>query len=543
MANSSASATTNQNRQSLLANGMAIVWAIALAKLIFHIYFNNRYGYFRDEFDYIACGDHLQWGYVDQPPMVPFLIHICRAVLGDSLRAIRFIPAVASSLLVVQTAVLARELGGRRYAVWLSAICSVISLQYLSNGSLLGTNCLEPNLWMACAYFAILAIKRNDPRYWLWFGVFAGLGMENKYSMALFGFGIVVGLLLTAQRRVFLNKWIWLGGGAAFLIFLPNLVWNIHYDWPFVQLMHNIRAEGRDVVLGPGEYFFQQTLLLNPLTAPIWLTGLFALLFSRRLKPYRVLGWCYVVCYGVFFILHGKNYYLAPVYPMLLAAGAVMIEVALDRPKNDGPEDVRQEDSRPESGRPRLQWLKPVIVIVLLASGVHTAPIVIPIFSPDHFLRYTKTLPFKLPVMEHDHARAALPQWYADQFGWQEIVDETAVAWNRLAPEARPDCGIFAQDYGQAGAIDFLGRRIGLPASMSGHQTWFLWGPRGYSGNCMIVLDDRKEVLERYWNQVEYVGTSAPNPWALEQQIPVYICRGKKFDSWSGFWPRLKRWR
>ncbi len=538
MANSSASAPTNQNRQSLLANGMAIVWAIALAKLIFHIYFNNRYGYFRDEFDYIACGDHLQWGYVDQPPMVPFLIHICRAVLGDSLRAIRFIPALASSLLVVQTAVLARELGGRRYAVLLSAISSVIALQYLSNGSLLGTNCLEPNLWMACAYFAILAIKRSDARYWLWFGVFAGLGMENKYSMALFGFGIVVGLLLTAQRRVFLNKWIWLGGVAAFLIFLPNLLWNIHYDWPFVQLMHNIRAEGRDVVLGPGAYFFQQTLLVNPLTAPIWLTGLFALLFSARLKPYRVLGWCYVVCYAVFFILHGKNYYLAPVYPMLLAAGAVMIEVALDRPGNHCP-----EGDLAGSGRSRLQWWKPVIVVVLLASGVHTAPIVIPVFSPEHFLRYTKTLPFKLPVMEHSHARAALPQWYADQFGWQEIVDETAVAWNRIPVDERMDCGIFAQDYGQAGAIDFLGRRYGLPASMSGHQTWFLWGPRGYSGNCMIVLDDRREVLERYWNQVEYVGTSAPNPWALEQQIPVYICRGKKFDSWAGFWPRLKKWR
>jgi len=543
MASPAASVPISQNRQSLLANGMAIVWAFALAKLIFHIYFNNRYGYFRDEFDYIACGNHLQWGYVDQPPMVPFLIHICRALLGDSLRAIRFIPAVASSLLVVQTAVLARELGGRRYGVLLSAICSVIALQYLSNGSLLGTNCLEPNLWMACAYFAILAIKRNDPRYWLWFGVFAGLGMENKYSMALFGFGIVVGLLLTAQRRVFLNKWIWLGGVAAFLMFLPNLLWNIHYDWPFVQLMHNIRAEGRDVVLGPWEYFFQQTLLLNPLTAPIWLTGLFALLFSARLKPYRVLGWCYVVCYAVFFILHGKNYYLAPVYPMLLAAGAVMIEVALDRPKNDRSEVVRPEGSRPESARPRLQWLKPVIVIVLLASGVHTAPIVIPIFSPAHFLQYTKTLPFKLPVMEHSHARAALPQWYADQFGWQEIVDETAVAWKRLAPEERPDCGIFAQDYGQAGAIDFLGRRYGLPASLSGHQTWFLWGPRGYSGNCMIVLGDRKERLEELFEHVEYVGTSADNPWALETEISVYICRGAKFGTLAQLWPRLKRWR
>ena len=512
---------------------MILIWAIALAKVFFHIYFNNRYGYFRDEFDYMSCGDHLQWGYVDQPPLIPFLIHISRAVLGDSLRAIRFIPAVASSLLVVPTAVLARELGGRRYAMLLSAICSVIALQYLSNGSLLGTNCLEPNLWMACAYFAILAIKRNDPRYWLWFGVFAGLGMENKYSMALFGFGIVVGLLLTVQRRIFFDKWIWLGGFSALLAFLPNLLWNVHYDWPFVQLMHNIRASGRDVVLGPGEYFFQQTLLVNPLTAPIWLTGLFALLFSARLKLYRALGWCYVVCYAVFFILHGKSYYLAPVYPMLLASGAVTIEVVLDRPDGD----------RTGRGRPRLKWLKPVIVIVLLASGVHTAPIVIPVFSPDHFLQYTKTLPFKLPVMEHSHARAALPQWYADQFGWQEIVDETAVAWNRLAPEERGDCGIFAQDYGQAGAIDFLGPHAGLPASMSGHQTWFLWGPRGYSGNCMIVLNDNRKTLEQLWQHVDFVGNSAPNPYALEQQISVYICRGKKFDSWSGLWPRLKRWR
>ena len=225
---------------------MGIVLAIALAKLLFHCYFNNRYGYFRDEFDYMACGDHLAWGYVDQPPMIPFLIHICRAVLGDSLRSVRFIPALASSLLVVQTAVLAREFGGRRFALLLSAVTILVAPQYLSNGSLLGTNCLEPNLWMGCAYFAILAIKRNDPRYWLWFGVVAGLGLQEKYSIALFGLGIVVGLLLTEQRRVFANKWIWLGGLAAFLVFLPNLLWNVHYHWPFVELM---RTSGLKVAI------------------------------------------------------------------------------------------------------------------------------------------------------------------------------------------------------------------------------------------------------------------------------------------------------
>jgi hypothetical protein len=518
-------------RQSPVLTGMALVWAIALAKFLLHLYFNNRYGYFRDEFDYMSCGDHLAWGYVDQPPLIPFLIHISRVVFGDSLRAIRFVPALASSLLVVQTALIVRELGGKKFALLLSAITILIAPQYLSNGSLLGTNCLEPNLWMGCSYFVILAIKRNDPRYWLWVGVFAGLGLEEKYSIAFFIFGIIVGLLLTRQRRAFFDKWIWLGGLAAFLIFLPNLLWNIHYHWPFLELMHNIRAEGRDVVLPAGQFFLQQTLLVHPLTAPIWLAGLIGFFVWPPLKPYRVLGWSYLVSYAVFFALHGKNYYLAPIYPMLLAAGAVVIETA-----------VRSANA--DADRARLgRWLKPLIVVLLLAAGVHLAPVVVPVFSPEKFIAYTKMLPFKLPVMEHSHARAVLPQWYADQFGWQEIVDETAVAWNQLSPAERGDCGIFAQDYGQAGAIDFLGRRDGLPRSLSGDKTFFLWGPRGYSGECLIVLDDTRENLEQLWSNVRYVGTSADNQWALEKNIDVFICRGPKFGTLSDLWPRLKKWR
>jgi hypothetical protein len=514
---------TQFEKRSWLSSGMALIWAIALVKFLFHVYFNNRYGYFRDEFNYIACGDHLAWGYVDQPPLIPFLAHVSRALFGDTLRSIRFIPSLASSLLVVQTALIAREFGGRRFALLLSAITVVIAPQYLSNAGLLTTNCLEPNLWMGCAYFAILAIKRNDSRYWFWFGVIAGSGLEEKYTIALLGFGIVAGLLLTEYRRILLDKWLWLGGIAAFLIFLPNLLWNIHYHWPFLQLMHNIRAEGRDVVLGPGQYFLQQTILVHPLASPIWLAGLIALFFSARLKQYRFLGWSYVVCYAVLFMLHGKNYYLAPVYPMLLAAGAVVIDFACDRPST--------------------AWLKPAIAVVLLAGGAHLAPVTVPILSPDHFIAYMKTLPFKLPVMEHGLDRAALPQWYADQFGWQEIVDETAVAWNQIPPAERADCAIFAQDYGQAGAIDFLGRSAGLPPSLSGHQTYFLWGPRGYSGNCMIVLGDRRQRLEQIFGSVKYVGTSADNPYALETEISVYICRGPKFGTLAQLWPQLKKWR
>ena len=511
----------SSGRQSFFRGGMLIVLAIAAAKLVFHCVFNNRYGYFRDEFDYIACGRHLAWGYVDQPPLIPFLTRISLVVLGDSLRAVRFVPALASSAIVVLTAMIAREMGGRRYALILSAIAVAVAPMYLSDGSLQGTNCLEPLLWMGCVYFAILAISRDNPRYWLWFGVVAGIGLEEKYSIAILGFAMLVGLLLTEQRRALADKWIWLGGVAAFLIFLPNVVWNFQNHWPFLELMRNIRAEGRDVQLSAFQYFAQQLLIMGP-ADPLWLTGLFALLFSRGLKPYRMFGIAYLVCLTVFIVFHGKNYYLAPVYPMLIAAGAVRFEVGIEWSRQN--------------------WLKPVIVALILADGAWVAPLVVPILPVDQFISYMNHLPFKVPRSEHSHMRAVLPQHYADQFGWTEMVATVAQAWQQIPADERPGCGIFAQNYGQAGAIDFFGPRYGLPPALSGHQTYFLWGPRGYSGNCLIVLDDSEERLKTLFEQVVFVGKS-DNPYALERNIPVYICKGAKFGTLAQFWPQLKKWR
>jgi hypothetical protein len=510
-------------KTSFLADGMLIVLFIALANFLLHLYFSNQYGYFRDEFNYIACGDHPAWGYVDHPPLVPLLVKLCRMIFGDSLRSIRLFPAIASSANIILTAMIARELGGRRFATLLSAVTVAVVPVYLLNANILTTNYPEALLWMGCAYFAILAIKRDEPRNWLWFGLIAGIGLEEKYSIAVFGFALVVGLLLTEQRRVFASKWIYLGGAITFLVFLPNLLWNVHNHWPFVELMHNIKAEGRDVVLSPLAYFAQQVLIVQPLAAPFWIGGVFAFLFSARFKPFRAFGWCYVVAFVVFVGLKGKNYYLAPIYPVYLAAGAIAFESFIERT--------------------RQMWLKPVATMLLVAGGIWLAPVVMPILPVDQFISYMKKLPFPIPRSEHSHMRAILPQHFADQFGWEEIVATVNQAYTRLSPEERPGCGIFAQDYGQAGAIDFLGRRYGLPPALSGHQTWFLWGPRGYSGNCLVVLDDSNENLEKLFERVEYVGTSADNPYALEQQIPVFICRGAKFGSLEQIWPRLKKWR
>jgi hypothetical protein len=244
---------------------------------------------------------------------------------------------------------------------------------------------------------------------------------------------------------------------------------------------------------------------------------------ARRFRQYRFLGFTYCVGLAAFIVLKGKNYYLAPIYPVLLGAGAIVIDEAIERY--------------------RKLWLKPAIAVILVAGGAILAPLTLPILPVDQFISYMDSLPFKLPRSEYGHMRAALPQHYADQFGWDEIVSETTVAWNRIPSAERSDCGVFAQDYGQAGAIDFLGPRFHLPQSLSGHQTWWLWGPRGYYGNCLIVLDDRREVLESLFQSVEFVGTSPANPYALERELPVFICRGSKFGTLADLWPKLKKWR
>jgi hypothetical protein len=512
------------DRRLWLSGGMLLVVLLALAKLVIHCHYNNRYDYFRDEFDYLACARHLAWGYVDQPPLVPFLARISLVTLGESLRAIRFLPALAMSATVVLTAQIARELGGRAGALLVAAAAVAVAPVFLVDASLLLTNDLEPLLWAGCAYFAILAVKRDQPRYWLCFGMVAGIGMEEKYSIGAFGFAVFVGLFLTDQRRVLLNKWIWLGALAAFVIFLPNLLWNIHHDFPFLQLMHNIKAEGRDIELTPLQYFLQQCLITQPLAAPVWIAGVCALLFWRPFCPYRFLGWSYVVTFTVFAILHGKNYYLAPIYPVLFAAGAVLFEHGVNRP--------------------RLAWLNYTVAVLILAGGVWTAPLVMPIIPADQLNAFLDKFPIKVPRSEHSHQGASFPQHFADQFGWHEIVSKTSEAWQGIPPAERADCAIFAQDYGQAGAIDWFGPKYGLPASLSGHQTWFLWGPRNYSGDCMIVLDDSAETLGKIFNSVEFVGRTQDNPYALEKDLPVFICKDPKTPGWlQKEWPRLKHWR
>ena len=351
--------------KSLLANGLLIVLAIAAGKFLSHWLFQQPpLAIFGTSSTTSPAAEPpgLEGYGVDHPPLIPFLIHVCRAILGDSLRSIRFLPALASSLLVVQAAILAREFGGRRFAMLLSAITVVIAPQYLSNGSLLGTNCLEPNLWMGCAYFAILAIKRNDPRYWLWFGVVAGIGLQEKYSIAVFGgwhdhgpFADLVAAPCFFSIRGF-PAW----GARSLPDFSAQSACGIFSNhWPFVELMHNIRADGRDVVLPSASIFLSADIAGSSLPlAPIWITGLIGILLLATSKvvpcAWLVLHWLarqFSLCSTARITI------LLPSTRCCWAAGAVTIESAINGTGIEG-----RETARPQNGRqpPRLAGSPPL---------------------------------------------------------------------------------------------------------------------------------------------------------------------------------------
>src|SRR5271155_5476026 len=265
---------------------------------------------------------HLDWGYVDAAPLIALYAKIA-LWMGGSLAALRILPALAGTALIALTILIARELGGGRYAQFLSGLTILLCPAVLTSDSLLTMNAFEPLFWMASIWVVARILRTGDSRLWLWFGLLAGLGLENKHSTLSFGFAVTVALLLTRHRREFARKWIWIAGALAIVIFLPNLIWQIRHHFPTIEDLANVRREGKNVVLGPLAFLREQIFDLGPILLPVWLAGLVWFLRDRR---WRVLGLTFVVFFVLMQLAHAKNYYVFPIYPMLLAGGAVVIE-------------------------------------------------------------------------------------------------------------------------------------------------------------------------------------------------------------------------
>lgn len=508
-------------RGTWFTSGPAIVGTIAAAKLALHLATAGVYGLFIDELYFLACGEHLDWGYVDMPPLTAFQAWLARALFGDSMLAIRLLPALAGAGLVLLTGKIARELGGGRFAQGLAALAVAIAPAYLAFDSYLSMNSIEPVIWAACALVVLRIIKTGNTKLWLWFGLLAGIGMENKQTMLMFGFAVVAGLLLTTQRRLLWSRWLMLGGIIAFVLFLPNLVWMIRHHFPHLELLANIRRDGRDISITVLQFLGLQILLMHPASLPIWLAGLWNLLLDRDGRRHRALGLAFLVCLATLLLMHSRFYYLFPAYPPLLAAGAIAIERWLTRPR---------------WGR-----LRPAYVAVLAVTGALLAPMALPLLPPEIYLRYTQTLGIAQPRIEN-RVTGALSQFFADRFGWPEMVQTVAKVYFALPPEERQRTAIFGNDFGQAGAIDFYGPRLGLPKAIGAHLTYWYWGPRDYTGESLIVLGDTRQGAENWFESVQAVA-EVGHPYAMRQEhFTVFLCRKPKGWKIREVWPRLKRW-
>ena len=505
--------------QRLVFTANRVILCLAACKLLAHLYADRHYGYFVDELYYLACSRHLDWGYVDQPPLIALIARIGRMLMGDALAAIRFLPAVAGAAEVAMTALIARELGGKRFAQGLAALSALVAPGILGSNNLLSMNAFEPLFWMGCAWLVIRIVKTGNLKLWIWFGILAGFGLENKYSMLIFGAGIVFGLLVTLQRRLLASHWLWIAGAIAFLIFLPNLLWNIPHHFPFLELQANIRRSGRDVPLGPVEFFGQEILAMHPLTLPVWLAGLWFFFGAKSGKPYRALGWAWIFTAVTIVTLSPRIYYLFPAFPLLFAAGAVVWEMLLH--------------AQPA-------WRKLAWPALMAASGAVLAPIAIPVLPPETYIRYTRALHLEQPRIE-THKLGPLPQIFADQFGWEEMAATVARVYLSLPPQIRPETAIFGQNYGQAGAIDLFGAKYGLPPAISGHQSYFLWGPRNYTGASVIVMQGRQQELERLFASVQKVAR-VEHPYSMPyEHFDIFYCRGLK-QPFEEIWPQMKNW-
>jgi hypothetical protein len=493
---------------------------IAAVKLALHLVAIGQYGYFRDELYYLASTEHLHWGYVDHPPLSIAILSVVRGLLGDSLFALRIFPTLCGVATVGLAGAIARRLGGGRFAQGLAALSVCMAPVFLGTARFYSMNAIEQLIWALAALLLLQAVDEGRrPHHWVLLGVVMGLGLLNKISALWLGGGIALGLLLTSHRRHLVTPWPWLAGGVAALLFLPHVVWQVQNGWPTLEFMRNATST-KMLDVAPLQYMSEQILSMNPATAPIWIAGIiFA--FTRAGQHGRILAWLYLAVL-VLLVVNGRSRvsYLSPAYPPLLALGSVAIErfTAVGR-----------------------RWLRPALAALVTVVGLGLAPLAMPLLPVETYVRYQAALG-REPHTEENHEMGALPQHFADMHGWENMVDLVAQAYERLTPEERARCRVFGQNYGEAGAVDVLGRRLGVPPALSGHNSYWLWGPGDATFDVLIIIGGDREDNAEFFEEIEIVGQTQSD-WSMPYERGLDVSIGRKPRmSITAAWPQLKHY-
>jgi hypothetical protein len=526
-------AVAAEQRQSF-RTFVGICLAMAALKLAIQIVGNilaqrAGYGIFRDEMYYLICGRHLAFGYVDQPPMVALQARLTDILFGyDHMWSLRLFSAMAGAFKVFLTGVLVWALGGSRRAAALAMLGVIVAGVYLGIDSFLSMNSFEPVFWIPCALALVRIVQeygvpgreRLVRNWWVVLGVSAGLGLENKWNEAFFLIAVLIALLVTPQRRILANRWFAVAVALMVALALPNLLWEAHYHWPTLEWLVDVSKSNKDVKLPPLPFIGGQIMMLNPFTFPLWISGVLWLLIARAARPFRFLGILYPVFLLMMMALHAKDYYLAPIYVIYYAAGGICLLQGVQVPM-------------------WRQVLRGAYALLLCFAFVRSVPFSIPVLPPQKFVAYEKKIGFA-PKDSENHDATILPQFYADRFGWHEMVEKVARIYNSLPPQERAVTGIYTGNYGEASAINLLGPKYGLPVAVSGHQSYWLWGPHGYTGQEMIIINGAKLGDMQPYYESCVIADRMDNPLSMPWEIkPIYLCRGRK-STYAADWKDFK---
>ncbi len=495
----------NLIRRADLAPAVLIIAGISF---LAHVAFGNNYGYFRDELYVMAMSQHPAFGYVDVPPLVPWITLIPRFLTGNALWAIHVISALVCAGTIILTGLMARLLGGAGWVQGLAALGSATAIILLGTGSIYTYDVFD-EFWWALAATVLIALLRDDqPRRWLLFGLVAGLGLLTKETILFWGFALVVGLLLTPQRRLLFTRWTLFGGLIAFALVLPFLLWNAVNGWASLQYWAGY-SQNHSSGGTPLDFFVNQILIMNPISVLLWGAGLWYF-FSKRGARYRVFGWAYVILFVLFIAIQGKSYFLAPAYPPLLAGGAMLIGGWRVRWPRWGP-----------------RWVA-VYAVALTLSGVLLAPAAMPVLPPAVYARVYGPSGSSGSQQESGDVYG-LPQALADRFGWEQQVALVARVYHSLPPSEQRVACIYADNYGEAGALVEFGGRYHLPPPISGHNAFYLWGPGGCTGQVIITINVTPQVAATGYGSVTLAArTSCAACVDFENNAPILILRQPK---------------
>jgi hypothetical protein len=489
---------------------------VALAALALHAACWGRYGVFRDELYFIVCGERLAWGYVDQPPGIAAVAAVAHGLFGTWVPGLRLLPWLASAATVYAAGRLAVRLGAGPFGATVASAATFAAPVLFGVGHYLTMNVFEVLLVLALATTLLRLAAGEDARLWIAAAGIAGAAVLFKYTAALLALSFLAALLAFPERRALRTRWALLAAAFGLLLVLPNLVWQVSHGFPFLELVRN-GARYKNAPVSPGEFALELLKEPNPVGAAVWIPGVLWLV-SRRAGPARFLGLGAVLYVALLLATRGKPYYAAPALPVLFAAGGAAWDGI----------------------RPRA--LRVAMPAALVASGVALAPLLVPLLPEESFQGYQAAIGLRPPVLERLRM-GPLPQILADQHGLAEIAASVARVYRALPPEERRTAGIFAQNYGEAAAIDVLEAGAGLPPATSGHDTYWLWGPPASADPLLVVGDEREDCGGGAWRQRTLGARPVDNPWAMpyERGRMVWICRGLERPV-SELWPLVRHY-